>query len=214
MICFLLSPLQSLPLASRGAATLTAPETLPSALQQVNGKAAAAWLLLRGLSPGSCLCINPWQVERGDRTARDPGSLAHQMCGAECRREVQGRDRCGRPAPQEIAGPSWRWSPGGQKGLQLGAEQSGAYGQGGLGPPGDELFKRLPLTVLQDSNPALPPPSHMSPRDLVPLAAWKEARGETCPCGSASGPWVRWEKTESQQPRVTESGLPPAPDAG
>lgn len=162
MICFLLSRIQSLPLASGGAATLTAPETLPSALWQVKGKAAATWLLLQGLSPGSCLWINPWQVERADRTAWDPGSLAHQMCGAEYRRGVQGRDRCGGPHRGKLLGQAGGGVPGGQKGLRLGAEQSGAYGQGRLGLPGDELFKELWLTVVQDSNPALPPPSHVT----------------------------------------------------
>lgn len=217
MICFFLSPLLSPQLLTLGAPrpSLLQRRCLPSSGRS-RGKrrpssscGLSAQRAVSGLTPGG--------RRGGDRTARDAGSLAHQMSGAERRRGVWDRDLCGGTAPQQV-----RWarveveSPGGQ--VTTRAEQSDGYswttaGGGDLGPPGDSLFKRPRLTFLRDSNPALPP-SQVSPRGLVPLTARNELSGESCPCGSASGPQARREKAESQQLRVTESRLPPAPDAG
>lgn len=117
--------------------------------------------------------------------------------GSPCASEsVWGPERVTTRAEQS-GGCSWQTEAGeGRRREHLGMNSSGGSGR-----------------HFCDSNPTLPPPSHVSPCDLVLLAAWKEASGESCPCSLASGPWARWEKAESQQPRVTESRLPRAAGA-
>lgn len=161
-------------------------------------------LLPWGLSPGSCLWISLWRMVRGRRDSpgpRQPGSLdlkrrdpwvevhwarvevESPVCQAVCLGARKGHST---ELSSQVATAGRRGAWGGGRAWGLATQQAAA-----------DLWKAAALR--QDSNPTLPPPSQVSPRDLVPLAAWKEVRGESCPCGSVSGCRGRRQKVSNSE---------------